>query len=130
MLDTHAAHDPLDDLVPVTDSAQVVAAQETIRRVYAAQPLKQYVVDLVAATRSSSGLRLGASPRASLHLLRAARARAALTGRDYVLPDDVRSLAVPVLEHRVLLSGESRLARVGIDEVLRDVLATVPVPGR
>lgn len=130
MLDTHGAHDPLDDLVPVTDSAQVVAAQETIRRVYAAQPLKQYVVDLVAATRSSSGLRLGASPRASLHLLRAARARAALTGRDYVLPDDVRSLAVPVLEHRVLLSGESRLARIGIDEVLADVLATVPVPGR
>ena len=130
MLGSHAAHDPLDDVVPVTTGAQICAAQAIVRRAYAAQALKQYVVALVRATRSTPALRLGASPRASLHLLRAATARAALTGRDYVLPDDVRSLAVPVLEHRVLLSGESRLARVGIDEVLRDVLATVPVPGR
>ncbi len=130
MLGSHAAHDPLDDVVPVTTGAQICAAQAIVRRVYAAQALKQYVVALVRATRSTPALRLGASPRASLHLLRAATARAALTGRDYVLPEDVRALAVPVLEHRVLLSGESRLARVSIPEVLTDVLDSVPVPGR
>nr|WP_157551656.1 AAA family ATPase [Kineosphaera limosa] len=130
MLASHGSHNPLEDVRAVTDGATVVAAQETVRRVYAAHALQRYVVDLVAATRAAPTLRLGASPRASLHLLRAARARAALTGRDYVLPEDVQALFVPVLEHRVLLSGEARLARLAVTDVLWDVLESVPLPGR
>ncbi len=130
MLDSHGSHDPLAELTPVTDAAGIRRAQEAIRGIYAADALKRYVVDVVTATRSTPALRLGASPRASLHLLRAARARAALDARDYVLPQDVRALALPVLEHRVLLSGESRLARASLAQVVTDVVDSVPLPGR
>ncbi|MDO5711288.1 MAG: MoxR family ATPase [Micrococcales bacterium] len=130
MLDRHGSFDPLDRVRPVTDADGVRAAMTAVRSVYASPALKRYVVDLVTATRHTPALRLGASPRASLHLLRAARARAALSGRDHVLPADVRALVVPVLAHRVLLSGESRLARADNRTVLTDLLAGVPVPGR
>ena len=101
---------------------------ETVRTVYTSAAVKQYVVDLVTATRSTPALRLGASPRASLHLLRAARAHAALAGRDHVLPDDVQALVVPVLAHRIIPTGETQLARRSTGDVLRDLLRRVPVP--
>ena len=92
MLDSHGSHDPLDDLKPVADAAEVARAIEFVRTVYVAPDVQRYTVDLVTATRNSAELRLGASPRATLQLLRAARAAAALDDRDYVLPDDVRAL--------------------------------------
>ena len=98
MLDSHGSHDPLDDLQPVADAAEVAHAIELVRTVYVAPDVRRYTVDLVAATRTSLELRLGASPRATLQLLRAARAAAALDDRDYVLPDDVRMLTQPVLD--------------------------------
>lgn len=130
MLESHGSFDPLSRVEPITDAAGVRHAMGVVRTVYASPALKRYVVDLVVATRHTPALRLGASPRASLHLLRAARAHAALAGRDHVLPSDVRSLVIPVLAHRVLLSGESRLARADTAAVLSELISSVPVPGR
>jgi len=129
MLDVHGGTSPLSRLRPVTDAAGVQAAILAARGVYASAALKGYVVDLVAATRTDQGLRLGASPRAALHLLRAARARAALHGRDHVLPDDVQALFSPVVEHRVLPSGQAQLAGRGPREILADLVHRVPVHG-
>jgi MoxR-like ATPase len=129
MLDSHGGHNPLDDLLPVVDAARVRELVSAVRTVYASDAVKQYLVDLVTATRTHPDLRLGASPRASLHLLRAARAQAALAGRNHVLPDDVQLLAEPVLAHRLLPTADAQLARRSVVDVLDDVLAQVPVPG-
>ena len=91
--------------------------------------VRQYIVDLTHATRSSTALRLGASPRATLHLLRASRAHAALAGRDHVLPDDVQQVAVPVLAHRLIPTGETQMARRTTADVVGDLLQRVRVPG-
>jgi MoxR-like ATPase len=96
--------------------------------VHASPAVRQYIVDLVTRSRSTTALRLGASPRAGLHLLRAARAQAALEGRDHVIPDDVQSLAVAVLSHRLMPSSETQLARRTTAEVVTDLLRQVPVP--
>ncbi len=128
MLDRHSGDRPLDDLRPVTDAATVAAMIRAVRTVYAAPALKQYVVDLAQATRTSAALRLGASPRASIHLLRAARAHAAIAGRDHVLPDDVQAIAVPVLAHRLIATGETQLARRSTADVLTDLIQRVRVP--
>ncbi|HEX5533672.1 MAG TPA: MoxR family ATPase [Actinomycetales bacterium] len=129
MLDLHGAYDPLTDLQPVTDAARVRQLVAAVRQVYAAPAVKEYIVDIVAATRAHTELRLGASPRASLHLLRACRAHAALGGRDHVLPDDVQLLAAPVLTHRLLPTADAQLARRSVTDVLDDILERVPVPG-
>ncbi len=129
MLDLHGAYDPLTDLQPVTDAARVRQLVAAVRQVYAAPAVKEYIIDIVAATRAHTELRLGASPRASLHLLRACRAHAALAGRDHVLPDDVQLLAAPVLTHRLLPTADAQLARRSVTDVLDDILERVPVPG-
>ena len=95
---------------------------------YVAPDVRRYTVDLVAATRASPELRLGASPRATLQLLRAARAAAALDDRDYVLPDDVRMLTQPVLTHRLLITAEAQISRRSVSDILSDIVARVAVP--
>ncbi|GAA4424830.1 MoxR family ATPase [Georgenia halophila] len=129
MLASHGSGSPLDALEPVTSTATVSNLIRTVEQLYTAPSLHRYVVDLVTATRESRHLRLGASPRAGLQLLRAARAHAALEGREHVLPDDVQHLVGPVLAHRVILSGEAELAGASADEVLRSIVESVPVPG-
>nr|WP_239073263.1 MoxR family ATPase [Sediminihabitans luteus] len=130
MLDDRDASDPLDALSPVTDAAAVRRAATAARSVHASPAVKRYVVDLVSATRTDAALRLGASPRASLQLLRVAKAVAAVEGRDHVLPDDVQNLAVPVLAHRVVTSTDARLDGVDGEAVIRRLVAAVPVqPG-
>ncbi|XVX22083.1 AAA family ATPase [Actinomycetota bacterium] len=128
MLDTHGGRSPLRDLRAVTDAETVRRMIAAVRTVHASDAVRQYVVDVVSATRTSPDLRLGASPRGTIHLLRAARARAALEGRDHVLPDDVQAVAAPVLAHRVILSAEAQLARRDASSVLDDVLHRVRVP--
>jgi len=127
MLDERATVDPLTALTPVVDAAQVRALVAAVGRLHVAEPLRRYVVSLVEATRRSPELRLGASPRAGLQLLRAARAAAALAGRDHVLPDDVQAMAVPVLAHRLLLTPDAALARRDTQRVVADLVASVPV---
>jgi MoxR-like ATPase len=128
MLADHAGQDPLDALVPVSTATEVRMLIDVVRRVHVSDAVRQYVVDLVGATRRAPDLRLGASPRAALQLLRAAKAQAALSGRDYVLPDDVQRLAQPVLAHRLLLTAEAQIARRGTETVVDSVLRSVPVP--
>jgi len=128
VLDHHSAASPLDDLEPVSDALEVAKLIQAVRSVHVAESVRRYAIDLVNATRESRDLRLGASPRATLHLLRTGRAAAALDGRDYVLPDDLQALAVPVLAHRLLLSAEAQIARRSTEAVVTDILATVAVP--
>ena len=128
MLDSHGSHDPLDDLSAVADGAEVAKAIEVVRTVYVSPDVRRYAVDVVSATRNSAELRLGASPRATLHLMRAARAAAALDDRDFVLPDDVRALTQPVLAHRLLPTPEAQISRRSTADILADVVARVAVP--
>jgi MoxR-like ATPase len=126
MLDEHAAADPLELLRPVTDARAVRAVIESVRRVRVGPEVRQYCVELVTATRRLPDLRLGGSPRATLQLVRAARAQAALTGRGYVVPDDVRAVAVPVLAHRLVLAPEA--GRRSTVELVHGLLTRLPVP--
>jgi MoxR-like ATPase len=130
MLDTHGSSSPLDDLKPVAHAADIRALAAAVREVHVSGPIRQYIIDLANATRSSAELRLGASPRAALHLLRACRAYAALDERDFVIPDDVQFLAVPVLAHRLLPSAEAMVGRELPDQVLAAIVRRLPLPGR
>jgi MoxR-like ATPase len=115
-------------MVSVTDGDTVAKLIETVRTLHTSAAIKQYVVDLASATRATPALRLGASPRACLHLLRASRAYAALAGRDHVLPDDVQALLEPVLAHRMIPAGETQVARRTAADVLHEIVRRVPVP--
>ncbi len=128
MLDSHDNASPLDEVRPVTDAATLTSMIAVARGVYAAPAIKQYIVDLVTATRTEPGLRLGASPRAALQLLAASKSRAAMAARNHVLPDDVKALAVTVLSHRMILSTEARLSGRSTQDVVRDVVARTTVP--
>jgi MoxR-like ATPase len=130
MLDTHGSSSPLDELKPVAHAADIRALVAAVREVHVSGPIRQYIIDLVNATRTSPELRLGASPRAALHLLRAARSFAALDERDFVIPDDVQGLAVPVLAHRLLPSAEAMVGRELPDQVLAAIVRRLPLPGR
>jgi MoxR-like ATPase len=128
MIDEHAATEPLDALRPVTDARNVHAAIDAVRRVHIGPEVRQYCVEIVAATRRLPELRLGASPRATLQLVRAARAQAALSGRGFVVPDDVLAVAVPVLAHRLLLTPDAQASRRSPVDIVRAVVARIPVP--
>jgi MoxR-like ATPase len=128
MLDSHSTTNPIDDLEPVTDGAEIAKLVDIVRTVHLSEPVKQYAVDLTAATRHSPDLRLGASPRATLHLIRAARSFAALEGREYVIPDDLQSLATPLLAHRLIPGLDAQMGGRSADVILSSVLRTLPVP--
>ena len=116
------------ELPAVVDREALLAMQAATERVHVATSVREYCVDLVAGTRSSQSTAVGASPRGSLALLKLARCRAALQGRDYVLPDDVKAVAVPALAHRLVLRPELWVQRVSADDVVREVVGTVPTP--
>jgi MoxR-like ATPase len=128
MLDDRGTTDPLTALAPVADAATVRELVDAVRRLHVSDAIRRYVVALVEASRRSPDLRLGASPRAGLQLLRAARASAALSGRDHVLPDDVQALAATVLSHRLQLTADAALGHRSTEQVIAGLLAGVPVP--
>jgi MoxR-like ATPase len=129
MLDRHADElDTVADLSAVAAPSDIEAMIAVARGVHVAPSLKGYIVDIAEATRNHPRVALGMSPRAALALQRASRARAAALGRDYVVPDDLKALAIPVLEHRMLLTPEAQLEGSDPAEVLEDILETVPVP--
>ena len=128
MLNSHTGHNPLEDLEPVADAAEILKLIEIVNQVYVSEAVQRYTVAVTSATRRSGELTLGASPRSTLHLVRAAKAMAAMQGRDYVLPDDVRSLAQPVLAHRLLPSVEAAMSGRSTSSILEAVLESVPVP--
>ena len=129
ILDTHGSHASVEEISPVTTAAEVVAGARSVADLHVADNIKAYIVDLVTATRQHRDLALGVSPRGALALQRAARALAARIGRDYVVPDDVKRLAVAVLEHRLLLAPDAQLRGAAPGDIVRELLASVPVPG-
>ena len=130
MLDTHGSTSPLDQLKPVARASDVQDLVLAVREVLVSDQVKDYMINLANATRTSPELRLGASPRATLHLLRASRAWAALDGRDYVIPDDVQRLARPVLAHRLLPTAEAIVERHLPEHVVDRIVAQLPIPRR
>jgi len=128
MLDSHTSRNPLDDLEAVTDASEIRKLCAIVGQVYVSEAVQRYAVALTSATRTSDELSLGASPRATLHLVRAAKASAAMQGRDYVLPDDVRTLARPVLTHRLLPGVEAAMSGRSTGAILDGIISAVPVP--
>jgi len=128
MLEEHASIDPLDSLRPVSDATQVRGLIDGVRQVHVSDAIKAYAVDLAEATRRVPDVRLGASPRATLQLLRASKAWAALDGRGYVIPDDLQFLLVRVLAHRLLLTSDAHVAGRTAEDVLGRIATTVPIP--
>jgi MoxR-like ATPase len=128
MLDTHGGETSVDALPPVASASDVQAMVRLTRQIHVAPVLKGYIVDVANATRRHPAIALGVSPRASLALQRAARSFAASIGRDYVVPDDLKALAEPVLGHRLGLTPEAQISGIGPGQVLAEVLASVPVP--
>ena len=120
---------PIETLDAVVRVQELLDAIESIRQVYVSPAIQRYIIDLVGRTRQSGDVYLGASPRGSLALFRAGQARAALQGRDHVLPDDIKALAVAVLGHRIIVSPAARLRELSADRIVQEVLYSAPVPG-
>ena len=121
-------HDPLTSLSPVLQTTDIVALQEERKKIKVSRSIKQYIADIVGATRQNKHIRFGASPRGSLGLMRAAQAFCALRGRNYVIPDDIKHLAIPVLAHRLILEDQEKLKGGTKRAFLKNILETVPVP--
>ena len=119
---------PLQEIEPVASADDILRAQGAVRKVYVSPPIEDYLLKVSRATRAHEAIELGASPRATMALYRTAQARAAAQGRGFVLPDDVKAMAVPVLAHRVILSTRTRLRGRGSEAIVREVLDSVPVP--
>lgn len=120
--------DPLAVLKPVVDTEQLVRMQQLSRKIGISAPVREYITDIVTATREHESLRFGASPRGSLGLMRTAQGLAALRGRDYVLPDDIKHLVRPVLAHRIILSEQGKLRGILSEHILDEILSRTPVP--
>ncbi|MGI9018349.1 MAG: AAA family ATPase [Euzebya sp.] len=130
VLNTHGSGDAAATLQPVASAQDVAQLIETVKHLHTADALKRYIVDVVRATREHRSVELGCSPRAGLALLRAARAAAATTARDYVVPDDVKALAISVLSHRLILSPDAQMSGITAETVISDVIGAVPIPQR
>jgi MoxR-like ATPase len=128
MVDEHAGTDPFGTLDAVSTAAEVSTLCKAVRSIHVSAELRRYVVEVVRATRALPALRLGASPRATLQLIRTSRARAALAGRNFVIPDDIQQMAQSVLSHRLILSTQALMDRRCPEEIVLEVLARVPVP--
>jgi MoxR-like ATPase len=119
---------PIDELAPVVSAAEVIACQDAIREVYVDDKVRRYLLEIVQQTREHDDVHLGGSPRASIALFRTAQAWAAISGRNYILPDDVKRMAIPVLAHRIILRPESRLRKVTPASVVNEIIPEVAVP--
>ncbi len=120
--------DPLTTLAPVVESPVLLALQDEVRTIHVDEAVRQYIVQVARATRQNAALELGASPRATLALYKTAQALAAIRGRAFVIPDDVKYLAPAVLAHRLLISPQARLRGRNREQIVQEVVATVPVP--
>jgi len=129
ILEEQQLRHPIEVLEAVVKEIDILVAIEEIRKVYVSNAVKRYIVELTGRTRQSDDVYLGASPRGSLALFRTGQARAAMLGRDHVLPDDIQEMAVPVLGHRILVGPAARLREVSADRIVREIVENLPVPG-
>lgn len=129
VMNSHLTSEPIKELEPIAAPDDIVRLQQAVRGVYIDDLVKQYIVSLSNATRDHVDIALGVSPRASLALMRGSQARALMDGRDYVVPDDVKSIAVPVMSHRLILTPAARMREATGDTLVAEVLDATPVPG-
>ncbi len=129
ILETQQEVHPLEDLGQVVDAAELVHAQSAVKAIYVDRLISEYIVNITAATREHEDIYLGASPRGSLGVYRASQARAAMHGREYVTPDDVKAVAVAVLSHRLILNAAARMRQVTTEDLLTGILSRIVVPG-
>ncbi|MGH2507181.1 MAG: AAA family ATPase [Ktedonobacteraceae bacterium] len=129
ILDTHQFHHPLDDLEQIMHADELIQIQQQVRSIHVDPSIREYIVSLASATRSHNNIYLGASPRGSLALFRGSQALAAIRGRGYVIPDDVKLLTKPTLAHRIIVSPAARVRGITSEVILDEILTTVPVPG-
>ncbi|MCH7739745.1 MAG: MoxR family ATPase [Chloroflexi bacterium] len=129
VMNSHLTSEPIKELEPIAAPDDIVRLQQAVRGVYIDDLVKQYIVALSNATRDHVDIALGVSPRASLALMRGSQARALMDGRDYVVPDDVKSIAVPVMSHRLILTPAARMREATGDTLVAEVLDATPVPG-
>lgn len=129
VLERQQYHHPIEGIESVVSVEEIIKAQELVKEVYVASPVKRYIVEITRRTRNLQEVYLGASPRGSITLYRAGQARAAIFGREYVLPDDIKILAEPALSHRMILSPAARLQNLSASQVIEEVLREVAVPG-
>jgi MoxR-like ATPase len=120
---------PLETLLSVVSVEEVLQVMGEVKKVFLSQAVKRYIVELTSRTRQSDDVYLGASPRGSIFLARAGQARAALAGRDYVLPDDIKDMAIPILAHRIIVSPAARLRELSSDRIVEEILHKTSVPG-
>lgn len=128
MLDVLQRGSPLEELQPVVSESELLAAQRTVREVHVDEKVRRYLLEIVHETRKHDDLSLGGSPRASIALFRTAQALAAISGRSFVQPDDVKRMAPSVLNHRLILRPESRLRKVTAAALVEEIVEDVPVP--
>ena len=129
ILDTHQFHHPLDDLEQIMAAEELVLIQQQIRSIHVDPSIREYIVAIANATRNHNSLYLGSSPRGSLALYRASQALAAIRGRGYVIPDDVKLLTKPTLAHRIIVTPAARVRAITSTAILDEILQSVPVPG-
>ena len=129
ILEEQQLQHPLDTLKAVVKTKEILAAADAVKKTYVSPDVKKYIVDLTRRSRETGDVYLGASPRGSLGIFRASQAWAALQGRAYVIPDDVKVMAVPVMGHRIIVSAAARLRDLGADRIVQEIVQSVPVPG-
>jgi MoxR-like ATPase len=129
VMDDQQLQHPLETLKSIVKLKEIQQAIDDVKQIYVSPLIKKYIVELTTRTRQSADVYLGASPRGSLSLARASQARAALMGRDYVLPDDIKALAVSVLAHRIIVSPAARLRDLSSDRIMQEIILATPVPG-
>jgi len=129
ILDSHQYHHPLDDLAQIMTAEELVRIQQQVRSIHVDPSIREYIVAIANATRNHASIYLGASPRGSLALFRASQALAAMRGRGYVIPDDVKLLTKPTLAHRIIVTPAARVRAITSTAILDEILQSVPVPG-
>ncbi len=129
ILELQQIQHPIETLEAIFSNEEVLDASEAVKQIYVSDAVKRYIVELTQHTRRSPDVHLGASPRGSLALFRTGQARAALQGRGYVLPDDIKALAVPVLGHRIIVGPAARMRELTADQIVHEIAHSVPVPG-
>ena len=129
VLERQQFHHPFEEIQQAVSAEELITAQQAVKNIYVSTGMKRYIVELINQTRKHPEVYLGASPRGSLALFRSAQALAAITGRDFVLPDDIKTLAVPTLAHRVILGPGARLRDLTAQQIIEEILGSVPIPG-